>query len=438
MKGHLPNQSGMTGRERVLKALNYQQVDRVPVDLGGTVTSGAHVSVIANLRQALGLDKPGEPVKVCEPYQMLGEVAADLLDALEIDVVRLPATGNHFGFANSDFKPWRTFDGTNVLVAGKFNTEPEPDGSIVQYPQGDRTLPPSARMPRGGFYFDAIIRQKPIDEAKLNPKDNLEEFTLLTDEQLAFHERHANELINNTNLAITMGLPGAALGDIAHVPAPGLKDPKGIRDIEEWYISTVTRRDYIKEVFAGQVEVALKNFEVLYQAVGDKVHVVFVDGTDLAAQNTLFCGPDTYRELYLPFSKKLNDWIHVHTKWKSMKHCCGGCEPLIEGFIEAGFDILNPVQTSAKGMDPQRLVEKYGGRIVFWGGGADTQKTLPFGTPQDVRQEVAERLRVFGAKNGFVFNTVHNIQCNTPTQNVLAMFEALGRVLVRRGRRKKL
>jgi uroporphyrinogen-III decarboxylase len=112
-----------------------------------------------------------------------------------------------------------------------------------------------------------------------------------------------------------------------------------------------------------------------------------------------------------------------------MKHCCGGCEPLIEGFIEAGFDILNPVQTSAKGMDPKRLVEKYGGRIVFWGGGADTQKTLPFGTPEDVRQEVAERLRVFGAKSGFVFNTVHNIQCNTPVQNVLAMFEALGRAV---------
>ena len=427
MSRSLESNSAMSSRERVLRALRYESVDRIPVDLGGTVTSGAHVSVIAKLRQVLGLDRPGEPVKVDEPYQMLGEVGLDLLKALEIDVVRLPGTSNHFGFANADFKPWRTFDGTNVLVPGKFNTEPEPDGSIVQYPQGDRSLAPSARMPKGGFYFDAIIRQKPIDEAKLNPADNLEEFTLLTDEELTFHERHANELFNNTDLAIAMGLPGAAMGDIAHVPAPGLKDPKGIRDIEEWYISTVTRRDYIKEVFAGQVEVAIKNFEMLYQAVGDKVHVVFVDGTDLAAQNTLFCSPDGYKDLYLPYSKKLNDWIHAHTQWKTLKHCCGGCEPLIEGFIEAGFDVLNPVQTSAMGMDPQGLVDKYGGRIVFWGGGVDTQKTLPFGTPEEVRQEVTERLRVFGAKNGFVFNTVHNIQCNTPIENVLAMFEALGR-----------
>jgi uroporphyrinogen-III decarboxylase len=157
------------------------------------------------------------------------------------------------------------------------------------------------------------------------------------------------------------------------------------------------------------------------------VHVVWLDGTDLAAQNTLFCSPDTYRELYLPYSKKLNDWIHAHTKWKSMKHCCGGCEPLIEGFIDAGFDVLNPVQTSATGMDPQGLVDKYGGRIVFWGGGVDTQKTLPFGTPEEVRQQVTERLRIFNEKNGFVFTTIHNIQCNTPTENVLAMFEALGR-----------
>ncbi len=417
----------MNSRERVLKALDYEPTDRVPVDLGGTVTSGAQVSVIANLRQALGLDKPGEPVKVVEPYQMLGEVAADLLEALGIDVVHLPGPKNMFGFENKDWKPWRTFDGTNVLVPGKFNTEPGPNGDIFQYPEGDKSVPASVKMPKGGFYFDSIIRQKPIDEAKLNPADNLEEFTLISKEDLKYYEQKANELYEGTDLAIAMGLPGMAFGDIAHVPAPGFKDPKGIRDIEEWYISTVSRREYIKEVFAGQTEIAIKNLQRIYQAVGDKVHVVFVDGADLAAQDSLFCSLDGYRELYLPFSKQINDWIHANTKWKTMKHCCGGCEPLIEGFIEAGFDILNPIQTSARGMDPQLLVDKYGGRIVFWGGGVDTQKTLPFGTPDEVRRQVAERVRIFSQKNGYVFNPVHNIQCNTPTKNLLAMFEALGR-----------
>ncbi len=435
MDNNSDNKAVVTSRERVLKALNYEPVDRVPVDLGGTVTSGAQVSVVANLRQALGLDKPppfasqneAAGVKVVDPYQMLGEVAADLRDMLGIDTVGLLAPKNHFGFANTNWKSWRTFDGMDVLVPGKFNTEPETNGDILQYPQGDKSVPASARMPKGGFYFDAIVRQEPIVEAKLNPEDNLEEFALLNDEDLKFYEQQANDLFENTDLAIAMGLPGSGLGDIAHVPAPGLKNPRGIRDIEEWYISTVTRREYIKEVFSSQVEIAINNFESLYQAVGNKVHIVFVDGTDLAAQNTLFCGPETYRELYLPFSRELNDWIHTHTEWKTMKHCCGGCEPLIEGFIEAGFDILNPIQTSAKGMDPQYLVDKYGGRIVFWGGGVDTQETLPFGRPEEIRQQVTERVQIFNSKKGFVFSTVHNIQCNTPVENVLAMFEALGR-----------
>ena len=420
-------QPSLTGRRRVLGALNHEPTDRVPVDLGGTPCSGAHVSVIAGLRQALGLDEAGEPVKVTEPYQMLGEMGADLRRALGIDVAELPKPANMFGFENADWKPWRTFDGTDVLVPAQFNTRPEPNGDILMYPQGDRSVPPSARMPKGGFYFDSIIRQKPIDDAKLDPADNTEEFSPVSEDDLKFYERHAAALYDNTDLAIAAGFPGTAFGDIALVPAPWLKDPKGIRDIEEWYISTLTRQAYIKEVFARQAEIAIENLKRIYQAVGDRVHVVFMDGTDLASQNSLFCSPDTYRELYLPYARQLNDWIHAHTKWKTLKHCCGGCAPLIDGFIEAGYDVLNPVQTSAAGMDPEQLVEMYGDRIVFWGGGVDTQQTLPFGTPDEVRRQVTERLDIFGRKNGFVFNTIHNIQCNTPVENLLAMFEALGR-----------
>ncbi len=427
MSANSANKAALTGRQRVLKTLNYQKVDRVPVDLGGTPCSGAHVSVIAGLRRALGLDKAGEPVKLVEPYQMLGEVAADLRAALGIDVVALPSPRNMFGFENAGWKKWRTFDGTDCLVPAKFNTKPEPSGDILMYPQGDKSAQPSARMPKGGYYFDSIIRQKPIDDAKLDPADNLEEFQPVSEEDLAYYERKAAELYDNTDLAVAAAFGGTAFGDIALVPAPWLKDPKGIRDIEEWYISTIARRDYIREVFARQTEIALKNLRSIYQAVGDKVQVLHMDGTDLASQNSLFCSPDTYRELYLPFSRKLNDWIHAHTKWKTIKHCCGGCEPLIEGFIEAGFDILNPVQTSARGMDPRRLVEEFGGRIVFWGGGVDTQQTLPFEKPDQVRRQVAERVRIFGQTNGYVFNTIHNIQCNTPVENVLAMFRALGR-----------
>jgi hypothetical protein len=294
----------MNSRERILKVLNFEKTDRVPIDMGGTSWTGIQASVVAKLRQALGLSRPGEAVKVVEPYQMLGEVDAELREALGLDVVNLPAPKNMFGFEDADWKPWQTFDGTNVLVPDKFNIDPEPNGDILMYPQGDKSVPASARMPKGGFYFDAIIRQKPIDDAKLNPADNLEDFTLISDEDLKFYEQKANELYENTELAIAAGFPGTAFGDIALVPGVGMKDPKGIRDIEEWYISTVARKEYIKEVFAGQAEIAVKNLERIYQAVGNKVHIAALDGNDLAAQDTLFCSPDGYRELYLPYSKK--------------------------------------------------------------------------------------------------------------------------------------
>jgi len=358
---------------------------------------------------------------------MLGEIAADLRQVLGIDVVHLPNPKNMFGYANAGWKPWTTFDGTEVLVPGDFNTDPEPDGSILMYPEGDRSAKPSARMPKGGYYFDSIIRQKPIDDAKLNPEDNLEEFQPIDENALRHYERLADDLYTHTDLAIAAGFPGTAFGDIALVPGPWMKDPKGIRDVEEWYISTITRREYIREVFARQAEIAIENLVRIHQAVGDKVAVVFMDGTDLASQNSLFCSPDTYRDLYLPHAKKVNDWVHAHTKWKTLKHCCGGCEPLIDGFIDAGYDVLNPVQLSAKGMDPTNLVDKYGDRIVFWGGGVDTQQALPFGTPEEVKAQVVERIKILGAKNGYIFNTIHNIQCNTPTENLIAMFQALGR-----------
>ena len=151
----------LIGRERVLKALNHETTDRVAVDLGGTPCSGAHVSVIANLRRALGLDNGGEPVKVVEPYQMLGEMAGDLREVLGIDVVNLPGSKTMFGFANTTWKRWRTFDGTDCLVPGDFNTEPEPNGDILMYPEGDKSAAPSGRMPRADTISIQLFAKSP-------------------------------------------------------------------------------------------------------------------------------------------------------------------------------------------------------------------------------------------------------------------------------------
>ncbi len=415
----------MNSRERVNMALNFQEPDRIPLDLGGSLVTGMHVSTVYWLRQALGLDSPGTPVRVIEPYQMLGEIKPDLIEALGVDVVSLEGTKTLFGFKNEGWKPWITFDGTPVLVPEGFNTEPEPNGGILMYPEGDKSAPPSGRMPSGGWYFDSIIRQPPIDDDNLDVEHNLEEFGPISDEELEHLRREAERLYTETDKAILANFGGTAFGDIALVPAPWLKHPKGIRDVEEWYISTVTRRDYIYEVFEQQCEIALVNLERIYQAVGDRVTAVFVTGTDFGMQTGPFISPKTYRQLYQPFHKRVNDWVHGHTFWKTFIHSCGSVMVLIEDFIEAGFDILNPVQCSAADMDPSELKRKFGRRITFWGGGVDTQRTLPFGTPQKVCSEVRERIRIFGPGGGFVFNTIHNVQPQTPVENLLAMFETV-------------
>ena len=415
----------MNSRERMQLALNHQEPDRVPLDLGGSSVTGMHVSTVYQLRQALALDPPGTPVKVIRPYLMLGEIAPDLIDALGIDTVRLAGRGNMFGFQMERWKEWATFDGTPVLVPEEFNADPEPNGDILQYPQGDKSLPPSGRMPEGGWYFDAIIRQPPIDEDQLDPQDNLEEFGPVSDDELEHYARMAERLYAETDKAIFAQFPGTAFGDIALVPAPWLKTPKGIRDVAEWYMSTVTRPDYVYALFERQCEIALANLERLYQAVGDRVDVAYMTGTDFGMQTGPFISPQTYRTLYKPFHVRLNDWVHEHTSAKVFIHTCGSVFDLIPDFIEAGFDILNPVQCSAARMDPAELKRRFGDRLAFWGGGVDTQHTLPFGTPDEVRREVRERIRAFGPGGGFVFNPIHNVQARTPIENLLAMFETL-------------
>jgi hypothetical protein len=377
------------------------------------------------LRQALKLDLPGTPVKVVEPYQVLGEIKPDLMAALGVDVLPLGSPRTMFGFPNEGWKPWTLFDGTPVLVPDGFNTRPEPDGSILLYPEGDQSVPPSGHMPPGGYYFDAIVRQPPLDDAKLDPEDNLEEFGPISDADLAHFASEARRIYNETDKAILANFGGTAFGDIALVPAVWLKHPRGIRDIAEWYMSTVSRRDYVLRVFERQCAIGLANLEKIYQVVGDRVAAVFVTGTDFGTQSGPFISPKAYRSLFMPFHRQVNDWIHTHTQWKSFIHSCGSVVKLVPDFIDAGFDVLNPVQTSAAGMEPEGLKANFGEKIVFWGGGVDTQQVLPFGTPEQVRAQVQEHIRIFGRGGGFVFNTIHNVQARIPLANLLALYQAV-------------
>ena len=415
----------LTSRERVRLALNHQEPDRLPVDLGCSAVSGMHVDSVYRLRQAYGLDTPGTPVKVIEPYQMLGEIQPDLLERVGGDLVGLWGPRTMFGFPNEGWKPWQTHAGTPILVPAGFNTDREPDGSVYLYPEGDKSLAPSGHMPPGGWYFDAIIRQPPVDDDHLNVEDNLEEFAPISDADLAYFAREAERLYNETDKAILGSFGGTAFGDIALVPAMWLRHPKGIRDVAEWYMSTVARRDYVYELFDRQCDIALQNLARLYPLVGDRVDVIYVTGTDFGTQNSQFLSVKAYRDLYKPFHRRVNDWVHTHTSWKTFMHTDGALIPLLPDFIDAGFDILQPVQFTAKDMESAPLKARFGKDLVFWGGGIDTQRVLPFGTPDEVRAQVREQVRAFSPGGGYIFGTVHNVQPQTPVENLVAMYDAV-------------
>ena len=402
--------------------MEHKEPDCIPLDLGATSVTGMHVDTVYRLRQTLDLDAPGTPVKIIEPFQMLGEIKPDLLNALAIDTVLVGGTATAFGFPLEGWKEWTTFGGVPALVPEGFNTQVEPNGDLLLYPQGDRSAPASGHMPAGGYYFDVIVRQQPFKEEDLRVEDNLEEFSVISGQEAAHYARLAEEFYSRTDKALVLNLGALSLGNIARVPGPALKCPRGIRDVEEWYVSLSSRRDHVYKIFERQTEINLANVEKLYASVGNRIAVANLTGTDFGAQNGPLVSPQTYRDLFLPFHKQVNDWVHKNTTWKTFIHSCGSVWALVEDFIAAGFDILNPVQCSAAHMNPVDLKETFGDRLTFWGGGIDTQKTLPFGSPAEVHQEVRERIRAFGPGGGFVFNAIHNIQALVPAENVLAMY----------------
>jgi uroporphyrinogen-III decarboxylase len=262
-------------------------------------------------------------------------------------------------------------------------------------------------------------------EEELDPRDNVEDYGPISEQDLVYLEQESCRLYDQTDKAIMLVLGGAGFGDIALVPGPWVKRPKGIRDVAEWYMSTVTRKAYVREVFERQCEIVMANLPKIYRAVADRVTVAWISGTDFGSQNACFISPRAFRDLYKPFYRRVNDWIHEHTSWKTFIHSCGSIQPLIPDIIEAGFDILNPVQTSAANMQPADLKARFGRQVTFWGGGVDTQSTLPFGTPEEVATQVRERLEVFGKGGGFVFNPIHNVQASVPVENLLTMYQTV-------------
>lgn len=412
----------MTSKQRVQSALNHHSPDHIPVDFGSTSVTGIHCKIVEELRRHYGLDP--HPVRVIEPFQMLGEIEEDLQEIIGVDCVPVFGRKNMFDIDETQLHEQVTPWGQKVLIASDIDLTTDKKGNVYIYASGDRAYPPSAVMPADCYFINATERQEYVNDEEITPEDNLEEFGFISEEDLLYYKETVDRAAA-TGKAVVASFGGTALGDIAFVPGMGLKNPKGIRNVSEWYMSTVMRFDHVQTIFEKQTDIAIANYQRLWDTVGDKVDVVFTCGTDFGTQDSQFCSLDTFKELWHPHYKRMNDWIHANTSWKVFKHTCGAIMPILPGLVEAGFDIINPVQINAKDMDPSVLKKEYGSLLTFWGGGIDTQRVLPGATPQEVRSHVLQECDILGADGGFIFNAVHNIQANAPIQNVVAMIETL-------------
>lgn len=422
----------MTSRERVIAAINHQQPDRCPIDLGSTGQTGMNASTLYRFRKALGLDE--HRIQLVEPFQMLGEIEPDVLQAVNSDVIGLWNRGNMMGTLQENWKPFDMDDGTPTWMAGGIEYDINERGDTLAYACGDRSCKYAYCLPKGGSFFDNIDHfDEPfdwdLDEEDLTPEEDYkDDFQVATDEDARYWEEKSKEIYEGTDYAVMGALGGAGFGDAAFVPGPGVKHPKGIRTIQDWLTAQAMYPDYIEAVFGMQCEVMLKNLEIYKQAVGDRIQIISISGTDFGTQNGPFMSTSTFRRLFKPYYKKVNDWVHNNTGWKTWYHTCGCINALLDDLSDMGVDCLNPVQFSAmepQGMSPKRLKAEYGDRFTFWGGGVDTQSVLPFGTPDDVRAQVSERVRILNQGGGFVFSTIHNVVANVPAENLVAMYETV-------------
>lgn len=398
----------MTSRERVLASISHKPFDRAPIDLGSTIMTGIMASALTALREKLGL---GGTVRIHEIFQMLGEVEMDVVERLGVDVLPVSMLKGFFDIKREHYKPFRLFSGEEVLVPGQFNICTGSDGQWMLHEGGDATRPIVAKMPQGGYYFDAMHEMtQRMDFAPPPLSEIAARYNCLNDEELDYLGQRARWVRENTDKAAVLEAVGAT--GLSHVGS-----------LTEFLMLMATDVGYVKEMLELESLCAVENLKLLKQAVGDMVDVVVIDGFDYGTQKAELFSPDIFREIFMPAYRRQCDWVHANTCWKTWKHSCGSIAAILPMLIDAGIDIINPVQCSAAGMDAETLKNRFGRNVVFWGGGSDTQKTLPFGTPDEVRREVIQQIKTLGKGGGFVFCAVHNIQAKTPVENIVAAYE---------------
>jgi hypothetical protein len=401
----------MDSRQRVLSAIDHQPVDRVPLDLGGTRVTSIHPTALASLRQELGLEY--EPPKVMDVWQMVAWVDQPVAQALGVDVLPVPRLNMEFGMRLDRWMNWELpligspqvgvayGRPTSVRISERFAPRVETDGRLLLY-LGDK---PVAVMVPGSAYFDALIEQS----MRYSPP-SLESLPLspFSDEELAWRRQWAETLRSETDKFL-MGDFGVNLGRWG--------------SYQEWLLHIAANPEWTLAWYERKVELLLQDVQLYYEAVGENIDGIYLM-EDFGTQDSMLVSPTMWRKMIKPFYQRFFTWIKQNTGWKIFFHSDGAIYPIIQDLIEIGVDILNPPQTNAKGMEPQRLKNEFGDRLTFWGAGVETQDVLPFGRPDQVRGQVLERMKIFSPGGGYVFSTIHNIQHDVPIENILAVYAA--------------
>lgn len=408
----------MNSRERVLATVNHREPDKVPVDFGATPSSGISAIAYSNLLKYL--DKKHLPVQVYDVVQQLAQPDDEILELFHIDAIDI---GRAFNQKPEYWQPTVLANGDKAFYPTWFNPVKNEKGEWIASKPADNPL---AKMPAGGTFFDQIFfpwidgypsTMDKLDEAmnqsmwaafSLSPWDKAGEngfWEMLRTQTL--------KLKNETDKALIIGV-GCNLFEWGTF----------VRRMDNFMMDLYLEPENVEKFLDALMEKHMATLEKVCNAVGDVVDFIKF-GDDLGGMNGPFMDPDTYRNIFKPRHKQLCDYTKKHSKAHTYLHSCGSVYQLIPDLIDAGFEVLNPVQTNATDMEPEKLKQEFGKEVTFWGGGLESVGTLNSGTPKKVRTQVLERLEIFSKGGGYVFNTVHNILPDIPPQNVVAMFNAV-------------
>jgi uroporphyrinogen-III decarboxylase len=403
----------MNSRQRVERAVNHQSPDRVPIDLSAIRATGINAVVFDALKKRFGINTP---TKIHDAMQIIAEVEMDMIERLHVDVLPLDAFDLPWvGKPATIGERRELFCGLEVFFQPATKIVVEDDGGWALL---DGQNEPYARMPKDGYYFDfarTTMAGEGINPDKFQPSSTVPDQTL---QLIGERARHLNE---NTDKAVVGW--GACISMIGLSALLGDNITQG--SLDDWMVMLMTEKQTAHDMMARFTDSVIERIKLYHQAVGDRCVAWGVASDDAGTQRGEFISPQLWEEMLKPHYRRVCDWVHQNTNWKTFLHSCGSVYHLIPHWIDAGIDIFNPVQISAANMEPDRLYAEFGGKIVFWGGGCETQHVLPKLTPDEVRQHVRDNLDAFHAMDGgYVFTQVHNIQQNVPVENVEAMLDA--------------